>query len=91
MSAVNPVPTLSPSSSILTNGLSPSIHQNPVSSDLLQKWIFSAAKVGEHPHPHDTHLKHATIMCMKDKCQITMQKEKPLNLQKCSNVKYLFL
>ncbi|XP_029005112.1 inaD-like protein [Betta splendens] len=50
MSAVNPAsslaaPTLSAgASSILTNGSSPFIHQT---SDLLQKWIFTAAK-GRH-------------------------------------------
>ncbi|KAM7012175.1 inaD-like protein isoform 2-T2 [Tautogolabrus adspersus] len=49
MSAVNSPsssapPTLSPSSSILTNGSSLLIHQNPPSADLLQKWIHTAAK-----------------------------------------------
>ncbi|XP_041791868.1 inaD-like protein [Chelmon rostratus] len=49
MSAVNPdsssaPPTLSASSSILTNGSTPPIHQSPPSSDLLQKWILAAAK-----------------------------------------------
>lgn len=49
MSAVNPAgssapPTLSTASSILTNGSSPPIHQTPPSSDLLQKWILTAAK-----------------------------------------------
>ncbi|XP_026202277.1 inaD-like protein [Anabas testudineus] len=51
MSAVNPVSslatsTLSASSSILTNGSSPSIHQTPPSSDL-QNWILTNAK-GRH-------------------------------------------
>ncbi|XP_067452151.1 inaD-like protein isoform X2 [Thunnus thynnus] len=49
MSAVNLTncsapPTLSTSSSILTNGSTPPIHQTPPSSDLLQKWILDAAK-----------------------------------------------
>ncbi|XP_060890085.1 inaD-like protein isoform X2 [Labrus mixtus] len=52
MSAVNSpsssaLPTLSPSSSILTNGSSLLIHQTPPSGDLLQKWIHAAAK-GRH-------------------------------------------
>ncbi|XP_074523716.1 inaD-like protein isoform X2 [Halichoeres trimaculatus] len=52
MSAVNSPsssapPTLSASSSILTNGSSPSLHQAPPSSELLQKWIHAAAK-GRH-------------------------------------------
>ncbi|XP_045886118.1 inaD-like protein [Micropterus dolomieu] len=52
MSAVNSAsssapPSLSSSSSILTNGLSPPIHQTPPSSDLLPKWILAAAK-GRH-------------------------------------------
>ncbi|XP_068563933.1 inaD-like protein isoform X2 [Cebidichthys violaceus] len=53
MSAVNPAgssapPTLSASSSLLTNGSSPPIHQTPPLSDpVLQKWILAAAK-GRH-------------------------------------------
>ncbi|XP_044054877.1 inaD-like protein isoform X2 [Siniperca chuatsi] len=52
MSAVNSAgssapPSLSTSSSILTNGSSPPIRQTPPSSDLLQKWILAAAK-GRH-------------------------------------------
>ncbi|XP_034559234.1 inaD-like protein [Notolabrus celidotus] len=52
MSAVNSPsssapPTLSASSSILTNGSSLPIHQTPPSSDFLQKWLHTAAK-GRH-------------------------------------------
>ncbi|XP_038554578.1 inaD-like protein isoform X2 [Micropterus salmoides] len=51
MSAVNSASSSAPpslsSSSILTNGLSPPIHQTPPSSDLLPKWILAAAK-GRH-------------------------------------------
>ncbi|KAM6938811.1 inaD-like protein isoform 2-T2 [Lycodopsis pacificus] len=53
MSPVNPAgssapPTLSASSSLLTNGSSPPIHQTPPLSDpVLQKWILAAAK-GRH-------------------------------------------
>ncbi|KAM9848829.1 LOW QUALITY PROTEIN: inaD-like protein [Aulostomus maculatus] len=59
MSADNPAsssapPTLSASSSILTNGSTPPIHQTPPSPDLLQKWIFATAK-GRH-----TELVHLT-------------------------------
>ncbi|MEQ2182687.1 hypothetical protein GOODEAATRI_024835, partial [Goodea atripinnis] len=51
MSTVNPSslstpPALSPSSSILTNGLSSCFPQAPPSTDWLQKWILTAAKVG---------------------------------------------
>ncbi|XP_039984387.1 inaD-like protein [Xiphias gladius] len=49
VSAVNPAsssapPTLSASSSILTNGSSLPIHQTPPPSDILQKWILTTAK-----------------------------------------------
>uniref|UniRef100_A0A4W6CYE4 PATJ crumbs cell polarity complex component n=1 Tax=Lates calcarifer TaxID=8187 RepID=A0A4W6CYE4_LATCA len=37
-------PTLSASSSVLTNGSSPPVHQTPPPSDLLQKWILTTAK-----------------------------------------------
>ncbi|RVE74143.1 hypothetical protein OJAV_G00038390 [Oryzias javanicus] len=37
-------PTFSDSSSVLTNGSYPSIHQTPPSPDHLQKWILAAAK-----------------------------------------------
>ncbi|XP_041647832.1 inaD-like protein isoform X2 [Cheilinus undulatus] len=52
MSAINQPtssaqPTLSASSSILTNGSTPPIHQTPPSSNVLQKWIQAAAK-GRH-------------------------------------------
>ncbi|KAM7387821.1 hypothetical protein PAMP_024034 [Pampus punctatissimus] len=47
MSAVNPSSSSGPptmSSSILTNGSTPPIHQTPPPSDLLQKWLLDAAK-----------------------------------------------
>ncbi|XP_076582918.1 inaD-like protein isoform X2 [Chaetodon auriga] len=52
MSAANPAsssapPTLSASSSMLTNGSTPSTLQTPPSPDLLQKWILATAK-GRH-------------------------------------------